>query len=132
MSFLLNESKPFFSKRLNSLYPFSGLLLGMFVAQVLATAHVYSSNTALFDSLIAIKDAGYLTIPNQNVMPGLKSFSSAFYGGLFYVQDRRGGFIFFSGTGLGLGSPFFPQEITSLYVLISMVIMSDCTKLPRI
>ena len=56
----------------------------MFVTQFLATAHVYLSNMELFTSLEVIKDAGYLTIPNQNVMPGLKEFGSAFYGGLFF------------------------------------------------
>lgn len=120
MSFLLNESKPFFSKRLNSLYPFSGLLLGMFVAQVLATAHVYSSNTALFDSLIAIKDAGYLTIPNQNVMPGLKSFSSAFYGGLFFTFSIGAGVSFFSVALAWVWDRLFSRKRSLLYMFLSL------------
>ncbi len=83
-------------KRLNSLYPFSSLLIGLALAQILATVHVYLSNRDLYDSLIAIKDAGYLTIPNQNVMRGLKGFGPAFCGGLFFTFSIGAGISFFS------------------------------------
>ena len=66
--------------RLIHLYPFTALLLGMMVTQALATVQVYLSNTDLYNGLTAIKDAGYLTIPNQNVMGSLKRFGPAFCG----------------------------------------------------
>lgn len=68
-------------------YFFSGkiLFLGLVVAQIIATIHVYLSNTELFNSLETIKNAGYLTVPNHNVMNNLLEFGSAFYGGLFFT-----------------------------------------------
>ncbi len=72
-------------KRLTILYPFYSLLVGLVLTQILATVHVYSSNTALYDSLLAIKNAGYLTVPNQHVMDGLHKMGPAFFGGLFFT-----------------------------------------------
>jgi hypothetical protein len=82
--------------RLIHLYPFTALLLGMIVTQALATVQVYLSNTDLYDSLTAIKDAGYLTIPNQNVMGSLKRFGPAFCGGLFFTFSIGAGISFFT------------------------------------
>lgn len=107
-------------KRLNNLYPLSALLLGMFVAQVLATAHVYLSNMELFASLKAIKDAGYLTIPNQNVMPGLKEFGSAFCGGLFFTFSIGAGISFFSLALAWVWERLFFRKISILYMFSSL------------
>jgi hypothetical protein len=61
------------------------LLLGLLVAQIIAAIQVYLSNIHLYRSLSAIQAAGYLTIPNQRIMPSLHDFSSAFLGGLFFT-----------------------------------------------
>jgi len=61
------------------------LLLGLVTAQVLATIQVYRSNAHLYRNLMAIKDAGYLTIPNQRIMHSLQEFGPAFFGGLFFT-----------------------------------------------
>ena len=70
------------------------LLPGLLSAQVLATIHVYLSNSRFYHSLIAIKAAGFLPIPNQQIMYGLQGFGPAFYGGLFFT--------FTAGAGLSI------------------------------
>ena len=96
MLLLPDEQRLIMPKRLIILYPFSALLIGMFVAQVLATVQVYLSNSDLFESMMAIKDAGYLTVPNQNVIYGLKGFGPAFCGGLFFTFSIGAGISFFA------------------------------------
>ena len=66
-------------------YPFLVLLFGLFTAQVIATAQVYRSNGELYRTLVIIKDAGYLPIPNERTMPQLQRFGTAFFGGLFFT-----------------------------------------------
>ena len=60
-------------------------MLGLLTAQILATLQVYLSNVALHRTLLAIRDAGYLTIPNQRTMPSLLEFGPALFGGLFFT-----------------------------------------------
>jgi hypothetical protein len=60
------------------------LLLGLVVAQVIATVQVYFSNADLHRTLFALKQAGYLIVPNQLILPRLLSLKSAFWGGLFF------------------------------------------------
>jgi hypothetical protein len=83
-------------KRLTTLYPFSALLVGLVPTQILATAQVYVSNTALYDNLVAIKNAGYLTIPNPQVMGSLREIGPAFFGGLFFTFSIGAGISFFT------------------------------------
>jgi hypothetical protein len=66
-------------------YPAKALLLGLLIAQVIATIQVYLSNLDLYHNLSIIKAAGYLTIPNQHTMPTLHDFAPAFFGGLFFT-----------------------------------------------
>ena len=117
---LSNERGLILPKRLNILYPFSALLIGMFATQVLATIHVFLSNMELFASLKAIKDAGYLTIPNQNVMPGLKEFGSAFCGGLFFTFSIGGGISFFSLALAWVWDRLFFRKRSLLYMFSSL------------
>ncbi len=81
-------------ERLTTLYPFSSLLVGLILTQILATVQVYLSNTALYDSLLAIKHAGYLTIPNADVMSSLRDMGPAFFGGLFFTFSIGAGISF--------------------------------------
>jgi hypothetical protein len=67
------------------------LFLGLCAAQVIATAQVYLSDVHLYRTLLAIRDAGYLPIPNQEVMPRLKEFGPAFFGGLFFTLSVGAG-----------------------------------------
>jgi hypothetical protein len=61
------------------------LLLGLFVAQCIATLQVYFSNAELHRTLLVLKEAGYLIVPNQQILPHLLSLQSAFWGGLFFT-----------------------------------------------
>lgn len=65
-------------------YTIKTLLIGFFTAQILATIHVYLSNTNLYLNLITIENAGYLVIPNRQIMAHLNEFAPAFFGGLFF------------------------------------------------
>ena len=80
--------------KLTTVYPFSALLVGLVLTQILATGQVYLSTASLHDSLLAIKNAGYLTVPNGQVMDGLRDIGPAFAGGLFFT--------FSIGAGLSL------------------------------
>jgi len=72
-------------------YPARVILLGLFIAQVLATIQVYLSNADLYRTLVVIKEAGYLTIPNQRIMDGLQEVGPAFFGGLFFTLSVGAG-----------------------------------------
>jgi len=61
------------------------LLLGLSIAQVLASIQVYVSNTEYYTFLKAVHEAGYLAVPNEKVFSGLRDFVPAFCGGLFFT-----------------------------------------------
>jgi hypothetical protein len=61
------------------------LVLGLLVAQVIATLQVYFSNADLHRTLLTLKEAGYLIVPNQHILPRLLTFQAAFWGGLFFT-----------------------------------------------
>jgi len=68
-----------------SLSLFKTFFLGLCIAQIVATIQVYLSNIGLYRSLEALNYAGYLTVPNQQVMQTLPGFTAAFFGGLFFT-----------------------------------------------
>ena len=96
----------------------AAVLLGLIVAQILATVQVYLSNIRLYRTLVAISDAGYLTIPNQRIMPTLLGFASAFFGGLFFALSV-GAFI----TLLTLGAVWLWDRLfyRNRYVMILLI-----------
>ncbi len=67
------------------------LLLGLVTAQVIATIQVHLSNAELYHTLVSIRNAGYLVVPNQRVMQSLLELSPAFYGGLFFTLSAGAG-----------------------------------------
>ena len=71
------------------------LLLGLFAAQVIAFIQVYLSNADLYRTLVAIKQAGYLPIPNQRIMYSLQELGPAFFGGLFFTLSVGAGLSLF-------------------------------------
>jgi hypothetical protein len=105
-------------KRLYTLYPFSVLLLGLILAQVLATVHVYLSNTNLYDSLTAIKAAGYLAVPNPQVMDRLSQFKPAFCGGLFFTFSIGAGISFLSFGCAWIWERLFNRKKSLLYLFL--------------
>ena len=58
---------------------------GLVVAQLIATLQVYASNADLHRTLLLLKEAGYLIVPNQHILPRLLSLKVAFWGGLFFT-----------------------------------------------
>ena len=105
-------------KRLTILYPLSSLLIGLFLAQILATVQVYVSNTHLYNSLLAIKDAGYLPVPNRHIMDQLHNFAPAFCGGLFFTFSIGAG-ISFSSMGMAwIWDRLFSRKRVLLYLFI--------------
>ena len=72
-------------------YAAKALLLGLFIAQVIATTQVYLSNAELYGTLSTIKEAGYLLVPNERIMPRLQDFGTAFFGGLLFTLSIGAG-----------------------------------------
>jgi Ca2+/Na+ antiporter len=110
-------------KRLAITYPFSALLLGLFLTQILATIQVYLSNASLHDGLLAIKNAGYLTIPNGPVMDGLKDIGPALAGGLFFTFSIGAGITFFTLAPAWIWNRIFYRNkyIFYIYLLLWLV-----------
>jgi len=77
-------------------HPVIILVLGLMMAQVIATTQVYLSNLDLYNTLTNVASAGYLAIPTRQVMGSLRDFSPAFWGGLFFT--------FTIGAGISLGA----------------------------
>ena len=67
------------------------ILLGLVVAQIIASLQVYHSNVDLYRTLAAIGNAGYLVVPNAKVMAGLRGAGPAFFGGLFFTLSIGAG-----------------------------------------
>ena len=65
--------------------PTRSIWAGLLVAQAVATLQVRQSNLALFAKMEAVRQAGFLSVPNQFVFPSLKALTSAFWGGLFFT-----------------------------------------------
>lgn len=58
---------------------------GLLTAEVVAAIHLYWSNRELYQAMTAILEAGWLAVPNEQVLPLLLSVKTAFYGGIFYA-----------------------------------------------
>lgn len=74
-----------------AVFPAGELVLGMGIAQIVATAQVYFSNQRLFAQMAAVADAGFLPVPNQNVLPRLLDLEPAFCGGLLFTLSVGAG-----------------------------------------
>ncbi|MFO7599024.1 MAG: HEAT repeat domain-containing protein [Candidatus Desulfacyla sp.] len=77
--------------RLCTFYPAAAVLAGLAAAQIIATLQVYLSNRSLYHTLAVIKDAGYLIVPNPQIMGRLHEPAPAVYGGLFFTLSIGAG-----------------------------------------
>lgn len=68
-----------------AVFPAVELVLGMAIAQVIATVQVYASNQRLFVQMTAVADAGFQPVPNANVLPRLLDLENAVCGGLLFT-----------------------------------------------
>ena len=90
------------------------LFLGLFVAQVIATIQVYSSNVHLHSTLVTLKEAGYFPIPNEGFMPNLRELGPAILGGIFFTLSVGAGLTFISMAAAHIGVRLLPRRKTSL------------------
>ena len=95
-------------------------MLGLCIAQILSTLQVYLSNGALHRTLVAIRDAGYLAIPNQLTMPSLLEIGPAFFGGLFFTLSLGAGLSIASLAAAWVWGRLFPRNRV---VLIGFVLV---------
>jgi len=72
-------------------YLAKAILLGLLTTQILATLHVYLSNAHLHRTVTMLAEAGYLPIPNQQVLGTLKALGPAFFGGWFFTLSLGAG-----------------------------------------
>lgn len=68
----------------------------MGLAQVIATLQVHASNHRLFNQMAAVAAAGFLPVPNPEVIPGLLSLGTAVAGGLLFTLSVGAGLAFLS------------------------------------
>jgi hypothetical protein len=83
-------------KPLYTSHPVVILVIGLLIAQIIATIQVHLSNLELYNTLSNVSAAGYLAIPNRLVMSRLQDFAPAFLGGLFFT--------FTIGAGISFGA----------------------------
>ena len=101
-------------------YAARALLLGLAVCQVIATVQVYLANADLYRSLQAMREAGFLVVPNERVMPTLREFAPAFFGGFFFTFTVGAGL-----SVLGLAAAWLWRDLfrRSRYLLFLLVVL---------
>ena len=95
-------------------YPFLVVLFGLLTAQAISTAQVYLSNVALYRTLVTVKEAGYLPIPNERTMPHLQQFGPAFFGGIFFTLTVGAGLSLLTLAAAWIWDRIFHRERTVL------------------
>ncbi|CAN2041682.1 HEAT repeat domain-containing protein [Candidatus Magnetomoraceae bacterium gMMP-15] len=100
------------------------VLAGLFISQCIASLHVYFSNENLYQSLKTMSDAGYLIVPDKKLMPGLKEFFPAFFGGLFFTLSLGSGLSILSLVCAWMWKRVFRQSILFLILFILLWIGS--------
>ncbi len=67
------------------------ILAGLCAAHVIAVLQILQSNARLHRTFTAVKDAGYLAVPNDLVAPSLKTIHTALMGGIFFTLSIGAG-----------------------------------------
>jgi hypothetical protein len=99
--------------------PSAALLSGLAVAQIIATFQVYRSDENLYAKLTAVIDAGYLAVPNVNVMPSLETLEPAVCGGIFFTLTVGCGIALLSLVAAWTWDRLFARNRAVLYGLLS-------------
>jgi len=99
-------------------YPAAALLAGLFAAQGLSTLQVYLSNKVLYRTLTAINDAGYLAVPNLQIMNRLQEFGPALYGGLLFTLSVGAGLSLLSFAAAWVWDRLFSRNTIPLIFLL--------------
>jgi hypothetical protein len=93
---------------------FAPLTAGVAVAQILATIFVYLSNQRILSLVAAIRKTGYFPLPAGPVTVSLKSFSAAFWGGLFFTLSIGAGLSLLTWAGFQLWHLLFRRSKSTL------------------
>jgi Ca2+/Na+ antiporter len=101
-------------------YATRALLLGLAVCQVIATVQVYLSNADFYRSLQAMREAGFVVVPNERVMPTLRDFAPAFIGGFFFTFTVGAGLSLLGLAAAWLWRTVFRRSRYALFVLASL------------
>ncbi len=96
------------------------LLIGISVAQTIATIHLYFSNQAYHKMLTAIHEAGYLAVPNLSAIQHIKGFSPAFYGGLFFTATTGIFLTAISFAAAWIWNHIFSRKPTFLLLIVAI------------
>ena len=113
----------------NYFHPAIPLLLGLITSQIIATVHVYNSNMDLYAALKLMNYAGYLTVPNKNVLNSLVGVAPAFCGGVFFTLSIGAGISLISLFAAWMWHHFFSRHRHWLILFLllwaaSLVIMN--------
>jgi hypothetical protein len=101
-------------------FPAAELLIGMGLAQAIATLQVYASNHRLFNQMTAVAAAGFLPVPNPAVIPGLLSPGTAMAGGLLFTLSLGAGLAFLSTAAAGWWAARVPRSRLAAAVLVGI------------
>jgi hypothetical protein len=99
-------------------YAARALLLGLAVCQVIAAVQVHLSNADLYRGLQAMREAGFLVVPNERVMPTLREFAPVFFGGLFFTFTVGAGFSLLGLAAAWLWCTIFRRSRYFLFLLV--------------
>ena len=108
-----------------AVFPAAELVLGMGIAQFIATAQVYFSNRRLFAQMTAVAAAGFLPVPNPQVLPRLLDLETAFWGGLFFTLSIGSGLALVSAAAAGLWRRFpSGRRLTAIGLAAAIAVMA--------
>jgi len=82
-------------------FPAAELLIGMGLAQVIATLQVHASNRLLYNQMRAVAAAGFLPVPSPEIVPELLGLGTAMAGGLLFTLSLGAGLAFLSTAAAG-------------------------------
>lgn len=103
------------------LYPLAVVIVGLAAAQVLFSLLIYLSDISLYQTLVAVKAAGFLIVPNEQVLPSLLGWRPAFCGGIFFSLTIGAGLTLASLLVVGAWRRFHQRSIF-LWVLFAAVV----------
>jgi hypothetical protein len=105
-------------------HPVIPVFLGLSAAQVIATFHLHLSNARLYRTLVLMRDAGYLVVPNEHIMPSLQQWGPAFWGGLFFTLTLGAGLAILSFSAAWSWNRLFRKRKS--FLILVLVLWSAC------
>jgi hypothetical protein len=93
---------------------FAPLIAGMATTQILATGFVYLSNQRILALVTDSVKAGYFPIPAGPAAASLSSFTTAFWGGLFFTLSMGAGLTLLTWAGFQLWHLLFQRSRSTL------------------